>query len=400
VPSARPGATEVAFCAPAAKLLRSIPAPDARAAVCLTIPVVSNVPEEAVDTSVLSGPLSNAPHPGRSLPAASADSLSLSVVIPLFEEVDNIAPLLARVHEGLAGVRWPWELILVDDGSRDGTGPALVAEAERYGPHVRVIRFRRNFGQTAAMQAGFDAARGALIATLDGDLQNDPADIPRMVDELIERDLDLLQGWRRDRQDALVLRKIPSRVANRLIGRVTGVDLHDYGCSLKVYRAEVIKEVKLFGEMHRFIPVWVAGVTAPDRIGETVVTHRARERGSSKYGLSRTFRVLPDLLAAFFFLRFGARPGHFFGAIGIVAGLIGSLMMAWLMVVKFGFGEDIGQRPLLFVAILLLLAGVQFLTTGVLAEVMSRTLFASGERNHHCICWQSDPAAAGWKELG
>jgi glycosyltransferase involved in cell wall biosynthesis len=171
-----------------------------------------------------------------------------------------------------------------------------VQTAERYGPHVRVIRFRRNFGQTAAMQAGFDAARGALIATLDGDLQNDPADIPRMVDELIERDLDLLQGWRRDRQDALVMRKIPSRIANRLIGRVTGVELHDYGCSLKVYRAEVIKEVRLFGEMHRFIPIWVAGVTAPERMGETVVTHRARQFGASKYGISRTFRVLLDLL--------------------------------------------------------------------------------------------------------
>jgi len=325
------------------------------------------------------------------------DVRSLSIVIPMYQEIDNVAPLLARVHEGLAGFAHPWELVLVDDGSRDGTGPRLVEEADRYGPHVRVIRFRRNFGQTAAMQAGFDAARGNLIATLDGDLQNDPADIPRMVDELIERDLDLLQGWRKDRQDALVMRKIPSRIANRLIGRVTGVELHDYGCSLKVYRADVIKEVRLFGEMHRFIPVWVAGVTAPERMGETAVRHQARQFGASKYGISRTFRVLLDLLAAFFFLRFGARPGHFFGSIGLVFGIIGGLMMSWLLVVKFILGEDIGQRPLLFVAILLLVASIQFLTTGVLAEIMSRTLFASGERTHHCICWQSDPSAAGWK---
>jgi glycosyltransferase involved in cell wall biosynthesis len=327
----------------------------------------------------------------------AADPRSLSVVIPLFEEADNVAPLLARVHEGLASYRHPWELILVDDGSRDGTAERLQDAAEHYGPHVRVIRFRRNFGQTAAMQAGFDAARGHLVASLDGDLQNDPADIPRMVEELIDRDLDLLQGWRRDRQDALVKRKLPSRIANALIGRVTGVTLHDYGCSLKVYRAEIIKEVRLYGEMHRFIPVWVAGITDPARIGETEVSHRARERGASKYGISRTFRVLLDLLVAFFFLRYGARPGHFFGAIGLGFGVVGGLVMAWLLVVKFSFGEDIGQRPLLFMAILLLVASIQFLTTGVLAEVLSRTFFASGERTHHCIRWQSDPARAGWK---
>ncbi|MGD2020469.1 MAG: glycosyltransferase family 2 protein, partial [Thiohalocapsa sp.] len=279
--------------------------------------------------------LSNAasiPAPAAADPAA--DPRSLSVVIPLFEEAENVGPLLARVHEGLAGYRHPWELILVDDGSRDGTGDRLQNEADHYGSHVRVIRFRRNFGQTAAMQAGFDAARGNLVASLDGDLQNDPADIPRLVDELVERDLDLLQGWRRDRQDALVKRKLPSRIANALIGRVTGVTLHDYGCSLKVYRAEIIKEVRLFGEMHRFIPVWVAGITDPARIGETEVTHRARERGESKYGISRTFRVLLDLLVAFFFLRYGARPGHFFGAIGLGFGAVGGLMMGWLLIVK------------------------------------------------------------------
>ncbi|MCG6941243.1 MAG: glycosyltransferase family 2 protein [Thiohalocapsa sp.] len=328
----------------------------------------------------------------------ATDPRSLSVVIPLYEEADNVAPLVQRVHEGLAAYRHPWELILVDDGSRDGTGERLQDAAGHYGPHVRVIRFRRNFGQTAAMQAGFDAARGHLVASLDGDLQNDPADIPRMVEELIDRDLDLLQGWRRNRQDALVQRKLPSRIANALIGRVTGVDLHDYGCSLKVYRAEIIKEVRLFGEMHRFIPVWVAGITAPERIGETEVGHRARERGESKYGISRTFRVLLDLLVAFFFLRYGARPGHFFGAIGLVFGAVGGLMMGWLVIVKFGLGEDIGHRPMLFVAILFLVASIQFLTTGILAEVLARTFFATGERTHHCIRWQTDPKTAAWKE--
>lgn len=322
---------------------------------------------------------------------------ALSVVIPMYNEVDNVEPMVARVHRGLADYAGSWELICVDDGSRDGTGERLAQVAERYGRHLRVIRLRRNFGQTAAMQAGFDAARGGLIATLDGDLQNDPADVPRMVDELIERDLDLLQGWRRRRQDDLLMRKIPSRIANALIGRVTGVALHDYGCSLKIYRAEVVRELTLLGEMHRFIPVWVAGVTDPARIGETEVAHQARQFGSSKYGISRTFRVLLDLLAAFFFLRFGSRPGHFFGSIGIVFGLIGGLMMADLLFVKFVLGENIGQRPMLFVSILFLVASIQFLTTGVLAELLTRTFFASSEHGHHRIRWESDPQAADWK---
>lgn len=323
---------------------------------------------------------------------------SLSVVIPMYQEADNVEPMVARVQEGLAGYRGGWELICVDDGSRDGTGERLRETAARTGHHMRVIRLRRNFGQTAAMQAGFEAARGELIASLDGDLQNDPADIPRMVDELIARDLDLLQGWRRQRQDDLVMRKIPSRIANRLIGKVTGLALHDYGCSLKVYRAEVIQEVRLLGEMHRFIPVWMAGVTAPQRIGETEVRHQARQFGVSKYGISRTFRVLLDLLAAFFFLRFGSRPGHFFGSIGILFGALGTLMMSHLLVVKFVLGENIGDRPLLFVSILFLVAAAQFLTTGVLSELVTRTFYATGDLAHHRIRWQSDPASAGWKE--
>lgn len=325
------------------------------------------------------------------------DPHSLSVVVPMYEEADNVAPMLARVHEGLSEYQGPWELICVDDGSRDGTGAKLREQAERYGDHVRIVELRRNFGQTAAMQAGLDAARGTLIATLDGDLQNDPADIPRMVLELAERDLDLLQGWRQKRRDGLLLRKVPSRIANRLIAKVTGVELHDYGCSLKVHRAEVIKRVRLFGEMHRFIPVWVAGVTDPARIGETLVRHDARRFGESKYGISRTFRVLLDLLAAFFFLRYGARPGHFFGSIGMIFGVIGGSIMSYLMVVKFGMGEDIGQRPLLFIGILFLVFSIQLLSTGVLAELLARTFFESADRPNFNIARQSDPERAGWQ---
>lgn len=312
-------------------------------------------------------------------PDMTARRPSLSVVIPLYNEQDNVAPMLAHVHEALGDYGGPWEIICIDDGSRDATPLRMQEGIRRYGPHVRTIRFLRNHGQTAAMQAGIDAARGELIATLDGDLQNDPADLPRMVDELLARDLDLLAGRRANRQDAWLSRKLPSRIANRLIARVTGVRLRDYGCSLKVYRAEVMRGVRLYGEMHRLIPVWAAMVTSPSRIGETDVMHHPRLHGQSKYGISRTFRVLLDLLTAFFFLRYQARPGHFFGGIGMVMGGIGMLMLGWLAVVKFVLGENIGGRPLLLVSVLLMVFAVQFITTGVLAEMLTRLAHQSAE---------------------
>jgi glycosyltransferase involved in cell wall biosynthesis len=300
---------------------------------------------------------------------------TLSVVVPMYKEEDVAQLLVERVHDGLSDYQGNWELVCVDDGSPDQTADRLKTAAEQFGNQVRVIELQRNFGQTAAMQAGIDAARGELIVTMDGDLQNDPKDIPRMVDELIERDLDLLQGWRVNRQDAAIKRKLPSKIANRLIAKITGVKLHDYGCSLKVYRASVLKQVRLFGEMHRFIPVWVAGVTSPRRIGETPVTHHAREFGESKYGISRTFRVIIDIISVFFFLRYKARPGHFFGSIGLASGAIGGAMLSWLFAVKFFLGEDIGSRPMLMIAIFLILMALQFLTTGVIAEMLSRIFF-------------------------
>jgi glycosyltransferase involved in cell wall biosynthesis len=298
----------------------------------------------------------------------------------MYREQDNVVPMLEGVHAGLHDYPGSWELIVVDDGSTDETGERLLAEAQKYGEYVRVLRFARNHGQTAAMQAGIDAARGTVIATLDGDLQNDPADIPRMVDEMMSRDLDLLAGKRADRKDAMIARKLPSKIANRLIGRVTGVRITDYGCSLKVYRASVIKEVRLYGEMHRFIPVWAAMITSPERIAETPVSHSARQFGSSKYGISRTFRVILDLLTVFFFMRFQARPGHFFGSIGLVLGFVGSLMLSYLAVVKFAFGQDIGDRPLFLVGILLLVFSMQFITTGVVAEMLTRIFYQNRPR--------------------
>lgn len=303
----------------------------------------------------------------------------------MFNEIDNVAPMIARVHEGLAGYQGRWELLVVDDGSTDGTPQALHQNAKEYGAHVRVIELRRNFGQTAAMQAGIDEARGELIATLDGDLQNDPTDIPGMVDHLLEKDLDLLTGWRKNRKDDFLLRKVPSRLANRLIGKITGVRINDYGCSLKIYRSSVIKQVRLYGEMHRFIPAWVAAVVPPSRIGEVVVKHNARVAGESKYGISRTFRVILDLLSVYFFMRYRARPGHFFGSIGLALGSVGGLLMVYLSFVKFVLGEDIGSRPLFLIAVVCVIASLQFLTTGVLSELISRTYFESSQRQQYVI---------------
>ncbi len=308
---------------------------------------------------------------------------ALSLVIPVFNEQDNIAPLLQRVHEALANYPAPWELLLVDDGSSDRTVWAITQGQAQYGLHVRLVPLARNFGQTAAMQAGIDLARGEVIATLDGDLQNDPMDIPRMVSRLLVEDLDLVSGWRKNRKDNLMLRKVPSSIANRLIRKITGVTLHDYGCSLKVFRASVIKGVRLYGEMHRFIPAWLATQTSPSRIQEEEVAHHPRTAGVSKYGLSRTFRVIIDLLSVYFFMRFAARPAHFFGMLGLGFGSLGGLILSYLLVLKM-LGERIGDRPLFMVGIMLVLIAVQILTTGVLSEMLSRTYYESKEvKSYH-----------------
>jgi glycosyltransferase involved in cell wall biosynthesis len=301
------------------------------------------------------------------------DPVELSLVVPLFNEEESVVLLIERVVASMSAYPDSWELILVDDGSTDATIANARAAMHRPGLDLKIVALQRNFGQTAAMQAGIDQARGRLIATLDGDLQNDPKDIPVMVAELERRELDLLVGWRKNRQDGLVLRKIPSWIANRLIGRITGVRLHDYGCSLKIYRAAVIKQVKLMGEMHRFIPAWVASVVPSSRIGEIPVTHHAREHGVSKYGISRTFRVILDLLSVMFFMRFKARPGHFFGSLGLGLGALSALILLYLFVDKFIMGNDIGTRPLFMIGVMMFLSAVQMITTGILAEMIART---------------------------
>lgn len=314
----------------------------------------------------------------------------LSIVIPLYNEQDSVGPLIERTNEALAEYANKWELILIDDGSSDRTVATVKQMLVDQGlNHVRLLELQRNFGQTAAMQAGIDAARGEVIVTMDGDLQNDPIDIPRMVARLLTDDLDLLSGWRKNRQDKLLLRKIPSRMANWLIGNITGVQLHDYGCSLKVYRAAIIKSVRLYGEMHRFIPAWVASNTSPSRIKEEVVTHHARQYGESKYGISRAYRVLLDLMFVYFFMRFRARPGHFFGRIGMVIGAAGVLMLSYLAMVKIFFGEDIGDRPLLLLGVLMVVVSIQFFTTGIMSEMMTRTYYESSDTKPYVLSVRS-----------
>lgn len=301
------------------------------------------------------------------------DTLELSVLAPVHNEEDNIEPLVERICEALKDFGKRWELILVDDGSTDGTLARAKLQLTRQGVVLRIIELQRNFGQAAGLQAGIDAARGRLIATLDGDLQNDPRDIPRMIEMLETQDLDMVCGWRKDRQDGLMLRLIPSWIANKLIRRVTGVRIHDYGCGLKLYRTSVVRRVRIMGGMHRFIPAWIASVTPTGRIGEMVVSHHARQFGQSKYGISRTSRVILDLFSVLFFMSFRQRPGHFFGTIGLAFGAISALLFLYLMVVRFVFGDDIGTRPMLLIAMMFFIGAVQMITTGVLAEMLVRT---------------------------
>jgi glycosyltransferase involved in cell wall biosynthesis len=323
----------------------------------------------------------------------------VSVVVPLYHEEDNVAPLVEALHAALSPVGWPWELILVDDGSSDATVQRAIQERDRRGPHLSVLPLRRNFGQTAAMQAGLDAVRGEVCVTLDGDLQNDPSDIPAMVEKLLSDDLDLVVGWRKARQDGLWLRRIPSHLANRLIRRVTGVRVHDYGCSLKVYRTSLVRQMHLYGEMHRFIPAWAAMVTSPSRIGEMEVQHHPRRAGASKYGLGRASRVLLDLLVVHFFLRYRAMPGHFFGAIGLISLTIGFVTLAYLAGVKFLLGEDIGGRPLLLVGILCVIGAVQFITTGVVTELLARAWLSSPDAHSYVVHHERE-ACAGESDWG
>ncbi|MFT4033036.1 MAG: glycosyltransferase family 2 protein [Siphonobacter sp.] len=301
----------------------------------------------------------------------------LSLVITLLNEEDNIQPLLSRVRESMQGI--DYELILVDDGSTDETVERIKTHADE---RVRLIVLNRNYGQTTAMSAGIEAAQGPYIATLDGDLQNDPSDVPMMLEKLKREKWDVVAGVRANRKDGMVLRKIPSRIANAMIRRMTGVYLHDYGCTLKVYKRQIAQNLGLYGELHRFIPVLAAMLGA--RMTEVNVKHHARQFGKSKYGLGRTFKVMSDLLLMVFFQKYFRRPMHLFGPIGIITFFAGMLAFGYLSVLKI-LGEDVGGRPLLIVAVALLLGGLQLIGFGFMSEIMLRTYYESGRKTKYLV---------------
>ncbi|AFZ19140.1 glycosyltransferase family 2 protein [Allocoleopsis franciscana] len=300
----------------------------------------------------------------------------VSVVVPIYNEVESLPHLIEAIASALSPTALNYELICVDDGSKDGSAELLKQLALTH-PHLRAVILRRNYGQTAAMAAGFKHARGRTLVTLDGDLQNDPADIPMLIAKLDEG-YDLVTGWRKNRQDAALTRLLPSKIANWLIRQITGVHVQDYGCSLKAYRAELIADMNLYGELHRFLPAlaFIEGA----RITELPVRHHARRHGSSKYGLGRTFRVVLDLFTIYFMKKFLTRPMHVFGLLGIISTMSGIGLGVYLTILKLGFGEDIGNRPLLILAVVLLLTGIQLFCFGLLGELLMRTYHESQGR--------------------
>ena len=314
--------------------------------------------------------------------------LEVSIISPVFNERENLKTFVDSVIKVMHSTGMSWELIVVDDGSDDGSTTVIKELTNQ--DNIKCLLLAKNYGQTTAIQAGFDNAIGKYLVTLDSDLQNDPRDIPALLHKLIEEELDLVVGWRKNRKDNYFLRNLPSSIANKLIGNITGVKLHDYGCSLKAYRADVLKEVRLYGEMHRFIPAWMATKIPASKISELVVTHHPRIAGKSKYGISRTFRVFVDLISVYFFMRFFSRPGHFFGLIGLLLSSIGSLILIYLVSLKFIYGLDIGDRPLLIAGTLLVVVGIQFISFGVIGEILSRTYFASSKEKSYFIRWNSD----------
>jgi glycosyltransferase involved in cell wall biosynthesis len=300
----------------------------------------------------------------------------VSIVVPVFNEVESLPHLIEAIATSLTTAELPYEIICVDDGSTDGS-PELLKQLANSRDDLTAVLLRRNYGQTGAMAAGFNYAKGWAVVTLDADLQNDPADVPMLLGKLAEG-YDLVSGWRKRRQDAALTRLLPSKIANWLIGRVTGVELHDYGCSLKAYRVELLADMNLYGELHRFLPAlaYIEGA----KIAELPVRHHPRQYGRSKYGLGRTFRVLMDLLTIWFMKTFLTRPMHVFGMLGMTSTILGVLIGGYLTFLKLGLGQSIGSRPLLILAVLLVLTGVQLFGFGLLAELLMRTYHESQGR--------------------
>ncbi|NES80526.1 MAG: glycosyltransferase family 2 protein [Moorea sp. SIO2B7] len=303
-------------------------------------------------------------------------SPEVSVVVPIYNEVESLPHLIEAIGQTMIENNLSYEIICVDDGSKDGS-TELLKELGSKRSDLRGILLRRNYGQTPAMAAGFNHAQGQVIVSLDADLQNDPADIPMLLDKLAEG-YDLVSGWRKNRKDAKLTRLLPSKIANWLIGKVTGVKIHDYGCSLKAYRTELVADMNLYGELHRFLPAlaFIEG----GKITELPVRHHARRYGSSKYGLGRTFRVLMDLLTIWFMKKFLTRPMHVFGSLGLLSMFVGILLGGYLTFLKLGLGNSIGDRPLLILVVILCLTGLQLFCFGLLGELLMRTYHESQDR--------------------
>jgi glycosyltransferase involved in cell wall biosynthesis len=316
----------------------------------------------------------------------ASNCMDISVILPVFNERENLGPLLLEIEEALDRTGKTYEIIAVDDGSDDGS-TELLKELTAAHPAVRSIFFRRNSGQAAAFDAGFRNASGDIVVTMDADLQNDPKDIPALIEKLESGGYDLVTGWRKDRKDGALLRKIPSRIANRMIRRMTGTKVHDLGCSLKVYRKHVTDEMRLYGEMHRFISVLAASQGA--KIGEMVVNHRARRAGVSKYGIRRTIKVLLDLMTVSFLRGYQTKPIYVFGTLGMLMFGAGTLLSALVLWEKYDEGVWVHRNPLFMVAIMLFLMAFQFVGTGILAEVIVRTYFESQDKTAYTIAFRA-----------
>lgn len=304
----------------------------------------------------------------------------VSVVVPLLNEQDNIGPLYEQVTQALSG-KYSYEIIFIDDGSDDGSY-TILSKLHKTDNKVRVIRFRRNFGQTSALSAGFDHSRGKIIIAIDADLQNDPTDIPKMI-SMLNEGYDVISGWRKNRHDNTVTRLIPSKIANWLIAKITGVSLHDSGCTLKAYRREVLSETKLYGEMHRFIPALASWSGA--KIAECVVNHRPRTAGKAKYGLGRTWKVVLDLITVKFLGSFSTKPIYVFGGLGLLSGFGALLMAIFVIYRKLAFDNDISGNPLFILATVFIIATIQFILMGLLAELLVRTYHESQNRPTYVI---------------
>ena len=308
-------------------------------------------------------------------------NFALSLVIPVYNEATNLPELHGEITSACQNLGKSYEIIFVDDGSEDDSLPVL-KQLLKKDPHIRIIQLRKNFGQTAALSAGFDSARGNIIITLDADLQNDPQDFGLLI-EKIEEGYDLVSGWRAKRKDKFITRRFPSILANWLISKITRVKLHDYGCTLKAFRKEITKHIKLYGELHRFIPAIASNVGIS--IAEVKVNHRKRRHGKSKYSVWRFPKVILDLLTVKFLLSYSTRPLQIFGVIGFTSGIIGGIIGIWLVYVRLIRLEGISGRPLLFLAILLIVIGIQFITLGLLAEIMVRNYHESTEKKIYFV---------------